>query len=77
MTSVARTDVEGTDAKVSRLGLLLAAAMFVLVFDTSLMNVSISAVVEDLDTTVSGVQVGDRPGGVGFRSLHPDQQQGR
>ena len=30
--------------------------MFVLVFDTSLMNVSISAVVADLDTTVSGVQ---------------------
>jgi EmrB/QacA subfamily drug resistance transporter len=40
----------------SRLSLLLAAAMFVLVVDTSLMNVSISAVVEDLDTTVSGVQ---------------------
>jgi MFS family permease len=31
-------------------------AMFVFVIDTSLMNVSISAVVEDLDTTVSGVQ---------------------
>ncbi len=31
-------------------------AMFVLVVDTSLMNVSISAVVQDLDTTVSGVQ---------------------
>jgi EmrB/QacA subfamily drug resistance transporter len=39
-----------------RLGLLLAMAMFVLVVDTSLMNVSISAVVKDLDTTVSGVQ---------------------
>src|SRR3982751_5205241 len=39
-----------------RLALLLAMAMFVLVVDTSLMNVSISAVVEDLDTTVSGVQ---------------------
>jgi EmrB/QacA subfamily drug resistance transporter len=39
-----------------RLAVLLAAAMFVLVVDTSLMNVSISAVVEDLDTTVSGVQ---------------------
>src|SRR4051794_2628979 len=38
------------------LGLLLAMAMFVLVVDTSLMNVSISKVVEDLDTTVSGVQ---------------------
>jgi len=31
-------------------------AMFVFVIDTSLMNVSISAVVNDLDTTVSGVQ---------------------
>ncbi len=31
-------------------------AMFVLVVDTSLMNVSISAVVADLNTTVSGVQ---------------------
>ena len=38
------------------LALLLAAAMFVLVVDTSLMNVSISAVVHDLDTSVSGVQ---------------------
>jgi EmrB/QacA subfamily drug resistance transporter len=39
-----------------RLAILLATAMFVLVVDTSLMNVSISAVVKDLDTTVSGVQ---------------------
>src|SRR4026209_1302219 len=39
-----------------RLGVLLAMAMFVLVVDTSLMNVSISAVVRDLDTTASGVQ---------------------
>src|SRR5213080_4762299 len=31
-------------------------AMFVLVVDTSLMNVSIANVVDDLDTTVSGVQ---------------------
>ena len=36
--------------------MLLAIAMFVLVVDTSLMNVSIAKVVEDLDTTVSGVQ---------------------
>jgi EmrB/QacA subfamily drug resistance transporter len=35
---------------------LLAAAMFVLVVDTSLMNVSISAVIADLDTTASTVQ---------------------
>src|SRR5512134_3649150 len=39
-----------------RLAVLLAMAMFVLVVDTSLMNVSISAVVDDLDTTVSAVQ---------------------
>jgi MFS family permease len=39
-----------------RLAVLLAMAMFVLVVDTSLMNVSISAVVRDLDATVSGVQ---------------------
>ena len=39
-----------------RLAILLAMAMFVLVVDTSLMNVSIAAVVQDLDTTVSGVQ---------------------
>ncbi len=44
--------VEGT----SRLSVLLAMAMFVLVVDTSLMNVSITAVAQDLDTSVSGVQ---------------------
>jgi len=38
------------------LAILLSMAMFVLVVDTSIMNVSISAVVRDLDTTVSGVQ---------------------
>src|SRR5215471_13580832 len=39
-----------------KLAILLAMAMFVLVVDTSVMNVSIGAVVHDLDTTVSGVQ---------------------
>ena len=39
-----------------RLAMLLAMAMFVLVVDTSLMNVSISAVVHDLGTTVSSIQ---------------------
>src|SRR3954449_11263321 len=39
-----------------RLSILLSMAMFVLVVDTSLMNVSISAVVKDLHTTASGVQ---------------------
>ncbi|MBO0846642.1 MAG: MFS transporter, partial [Nocardioides sp.] len=39
-----------------RLAILLAMAMFVLVVDTSLMNVSISAVVRDIGATVSDVQ---------------------
>ena len=39
-----------------RLAILLSMAMFVLVVDTSVMNVSISAVVHDLHTTVSSVQ---------------------
>ena len=49
------TEPEGA-AGSQRLAILLAMAMFVLVVDTSLMNVSIAKVVEDLDTTVSGVQ---------------------
>ena len=57
VTIDADMDTEIAPATASpRLALLLAMAMFVLVVDTSLMNVSISAVVEDLDTTVSGVQ---------------------
>jgi EmrB/QacA subfamily drug resistance transporter len=49
--------VEPQDASGSqRLAILLAMAMFVLVVDTSLMNVSISAVITDLDTTASAVQ---------------------
>src|SRR3954466_9579697 len=57
MTSEASTsDSKPASAHPQLLALLLSAAMFVLVVDTSLMNVSISAVVEDLDTTVSGVQ---------------------
>jgi len=39
-----------------RLALLLAMAMFVLVVDTSIMNVSISAVVHDIDVAVSDIQ---------------------
>ncbi len=49
-------DIDPSGSGSRRLMLLLAAAMFVLVVDTSLMNVSISAVVTDLDTTASGVQ---------------------
>ena len=54
-TADADADADADEAN-PRLSLLLAMAMFVLVVDTSLMNVSISAVVQDLDTTVSNVQ---------------------
>jgi EmrB/QacA subfamily drug resistance transporter len=47
---------EESTAENPRLAILLAMAMFVLVVDTSIMNVSISSVVRDLGTTVSGVQ---------------------
>lgn len=40
----------------TKLSILLALAMFVLVVDTSIMNVSLSAVVKDLNTTVSSIQ---------------------
>ena len=57
MTEAASSsDAEQVKGRQRMLGLLLAAAMFVLVVDTSLMKVSISAVVRDLGTTVSGVQ---------------------
>src|SRR6195256_6937849 len=56
MTSPRPADDAGAGSPRRRLPLLLAMAMFVLVVDTSLMNVSISAVVDDLGTTVSGVQ---------------------
>lgn len=47
----------GVDNKKSnRLAILLAMAMFVLVIDTSIMNVSISYIVNDLNTTVSDIQ---------------------
>jgi MFS family permease len=52
MTDATTTASSGSQ----RLAVLLSMAMFVLVVDTSLMNVSIAAVVHDLDTTVSGVQ---------------------
>ncbi len=56
MTTASDSGEIGTQGTNRRLGILLAMAMFVLVVDTSLMNVSISAVVHDLHTTASGVQ---------------------
>jgi len=35
---------------------MLAAAQFIMVLDTAVMNVSISQIVEDLNTTVVGLQ---------------------
>jgi len=45
-----------TSSGSTRLAVLISMAMFVLVVDTSLMNVSISSVIRDLNTTASGVQ---------------------
>ena len=56
MTERAYATTREEPAGDQRLAILLAMAMFVLVVDTSLMNVSIASVVRDLDTTVSGVQ---------------------
>ena len=36
---------------------ILASAQFVMVLDSSVMNVSISQIVADLDTTIQGVQL--------------------
>jgi EmrB/QacA subfamily drug resistance transporter len=56
VTEIAATGAHEQAGSTRRLAILLAMAMFVLVVDTSLMNVSISAVVHDLHTTASGVQ---------------------
>src|SRR6266516_3191733 len=56
MAQEASTSIQETTKSNQRLAILLAMAMFVLVVDTSVMNVSIAAVVRDLGTTVSGVQ---------------------
>ena len=50
MTSESGTNAPALAKVDRRLAILLAMAMFVLVVDTSLMNVSISEVVHDLGT---------------------------
>jgi hypothetical protein len=52
-------------------------AMFVLVVDTSFMNVSISAVVSELDTTVSGVQSAIALEALVSAAVHPHRREGR
>ena len=76
MSKRSRTVAAQQEQPSPRLALLLAAAMFVLVVDTSLMNVSISAVVKDLDTTVSGVQSAIALEAL-VSAVHLDLQQGR
>ena len=56
MTTDAKPVTTSKPTNSNFLAILLAMAMFVLVVDTSLMNVSISAIVSDLNTTVSSVQ---------------------
>lgn len=56
MSARGSTDDGATSSGRTSLAVLLSMAMFVLVVDTSLMNVSISAVIRDVDTTASGVQ---------------------
>ncbi len=56
MARKVRPSSEGKSEGNTKLSVLLAMAMFVLVVDTSLMNVSLSAVVKDLGTTVSDLQ---------------------
>src|SRR5437879_705501 len=56
MTTRSATSTREGSTGSPMLSVLLAMAMFVLVVDTSVMNVSIASVVHDLHTTVSGVQ---------------------
>src|SRR6187402_1477740 len=56
MTAAVEAQAPAAPAPSKALPILLAMAMFVLVVDTSIMNVSISAVVADLGVTVSEIQ---------------------
>ena len=60
-----------------RLPILLAMAMFVLVVDTSIMNVSISAVVARPRHRRERHPVRDRARGAGLGRVHPHRQQDR
>ncbi len=77
MTDRASESAPAQQGGISRLAILLAMAMFVLVVDTSLMNVSISAVVRGSRHDRQRRSVGDRPRGAGVGGVHPDRQQGR
>ena len=57
-STAAGADAKAQDPAAARRAMLipLAAAQFLASYDTSSMNVAISSIVEDLDTTVTGVQ---------------------
>src|ERR687896_105216 len=58
--SAAGETVPGAERARAGLGLpiaIFASAQFVMVLDSSVMNVSISQIVDDLDTTIQGVQL--------------------
>ena len=56
VADVTDQDQTTTSSKATIVLAILSAAMFIYVIDTTIMNVSISALVEDLDTTVGAVQ---------------------
>ncbi len=56
VADVTDQDQTTTSSKTTIVLAILSAAMFIYVIDTTIMNVSISALVEDLDTTVGAVQ---------------------
>ena len=60
-----------------KLAVLLAMAMFVLVVDTSIMNVSITAVAARSRHVGQQRPVRDRARGSGLGGVHPDRQQAR
>ena len=57
VTAVGTAGTDGTAAAAAKAVLVaLAAAQFVIILDSSVMNVSIATVAKDLDTTVTGIQ---------------------
>ncbi len=77
MADEGTTAAPETSSGSRRLMILLAMAMFVLVVDTSLMNVSISGGGQGPRHHGQRRAVGDRARGAGLRGLHPDREQGR
>ena len=57
--------------------LILGAAQFVMVLDTTVMNVSISEVVADLDTTVPQVQLAITAYALVMAAIHADRGEAR